>query len=223
MPLVFSYAYGGKPPTSSQQNPAMFPDTSIIPNMFPNSEFDPTWTQKLAAAYENITPKTKPSTKDFPTYSNTHNAPLQFAPEPSDGSAPGSTTHPTLAILLGASTSTYDTNVIDAPTVTSPQVSGLSQAGLQSAGQPNFYPTIRGAKIRVHSAEVLTGHGFDDKVNGDDPALMRQPTQAASNFHISRPMCSTARLRTELPPRAMSSLVSSLGGTRHRSIRGTST
>lgn len=77
-----------------------------------------------------------------------------------DAGQRGATTHPALSITLGAATTGQDPNASANP-------AGASQAALESAGQPNFYPTIQSARIRVHAAELLTGTAFNDA--GTDP------------------------------------------------------
>jgi hypothetical protein len=99
------------------------------------------------------------------TWSQIGGAPLRFAPEVAvDGgdAAAGATTHPTLLIVLGAATSTKNEN---ASTKT---FSGPGSTVLQNAGQPNFYPTIASARIRLHAADALLGKDFSDE-NGSPP------------------------------------------------------
>jgi hypothetical protein len=90
-------------------------------------------------------------------YSYINGTSVRFA---HDAGRRGVTTHPALSITLGAATTGQDPNASANP-------AGASQAALESAGQPNFYPTIQSARIRVHAAEVLTGAAFKDA--GTDP------------------------------------------------------
>jgi hypothetical protein len=91
------------------------------------------------------------------TYSYISGTSVRFA---HDAGQRGATTHPALSITLGAATTGQDPNASANP-------AGTSQAALESAGQPNFYPTIQSARIRVHAAELLTGSAFKDA--GTDP------------------------------------------------------
>jgi hypothetical protein len=138
MPLVF--IYGEDPATQFEQ-----------------SEFSPTWTSLVAERYA--------ATTFHAIFSATGGVPLTFAPETTDASGKtvvGGTTHPTLGITLGVSQSNADPN---APADDQP--AGLSSAALQSAGQPDFYPTIANAQIRLHAADALTGGPFTG--SGNDP------------------------------------------------------
>jgi hypothetical protein len=112
----------------------------------------------LLAHYNN-----QPQHITHPYWADGGGQPLQFAPTPFPLKA-GSTTHPALLVALGVSSSTTDNNsnpVTYAPTA--------SEADLEAAGQPNFYPTIGSARIRMHSAEVLTGNSFADKAPATPP------------------------------------------------------
>jgi vacuolar-type H+-ATPase subunit H len=84
---------------------------------------------------------------------------MRFAPEVGSAGV-GGTTHPTLGIQLGAATSEYD------PYSAQPNVSGPGPTRLTEVAQPNFYPTIRGASIRLHAVEHLTGTSLDDNSPG---------------------------------------------------------
>ncbi len=95
---------------------------------------------------------------DHPRYAYLSGTSLRFA---HDGGERGATTHPVLSITLGAATTAHDQNSSKRP------AGAATQATLESAGQPNFYPTINSARIRVHAAEVLTGMAFQD--SGTDP------------------------------------------------------
>jgi hypothetical protein len=99
------------------------------------------------------------------TWSQIGGAPLRFAPEVAvDGkTVAGATTHPTLLLVLGAATSTKDENS------SIKTFSGPGSSVLQDAGQPNFYPTISSARIRLHAADALLGKDFSDE-NGPPPA-----------------------------------------------------
>ena len=78
------------------------------------------------------------------------------------GGVAGGTRHPTLSIMLAGATSSYDPNGTSQPTSPGP-------AALEAANQPDFYPVLRRARIRLHAAEVLTGGDVDD--SGGDGLL----------------------------------------------------
>jgi len=102
------------------------------------------------------------------TWSTIGGAPMRFAPEVLVGGKPnaGATTHPTLLLELGAATSEEDPNVTAGGKLTKFQGPGAQV--LEKAGQPNFYPVISGARIRLHAADALMGKDFSDE-NGSPP------------------------------------------------------
>lgn len=125
-----------------------------------SSEFDTTngsLAVKLAGDYDQ-----RVDGQDPKTWSYLNAAPMRFAPEVASG-APGATTHPTLIVQLGVARTNRDPN---APTAVPPNT--LTTAELEAAGQPNFYPVIANARIRLHAAEVLTGGEFTDS-GANDP------------------------------------------------------
>ncbi|MGO9910177.1 MAG: hypothetical protein ACLPQS_03315, partial [Acidimicrobiales bacterium] len=126
------------------------------------SEYDPTKTMNWVNAYMTLAGENTPS---HDTWSATGGSRLKFAPElAGPGGGPGATTHPTLGIVLGASNTTYD------PVATNSQLpASLTPTELGNLGQPNFYPTIKAARIKLHAAEVLTGNGFADVAKTPDP------------------------------------------------------
>jgi hypothetical protein len=124
-------------------------------NQYPNSEYS-SWTETLMVAYNDASF----FNPGHATWSGTGGTALRFA---DDSLLTGGTTHPTLAIVLGAATTETDANASGAP------ASPATAAELQAAGQPNFYPTIRSARIRLHAADVLTGSNFEDQA-GSEPS-----------------------------------------------------
>ena len=117
------------------------------------------FTEQLARAYDQL-PSINATGPGNQTYSFTGGAPLRLAPE---AGVQGGTTHPTLALTLGAATTRTDAGAAAGPP------SPASRAALVAAGQPNFYPTIRSARVRLHAADVLTGTTFTDAQPAGDP------------------------------------------------------
>jgi hypothetical protein len=142
--------------------------------------------QSIVNAYNTkaqaIPQATGQSTTDPPTWAVTGGAPIRLAPEvaligsppPGTGAGQGATTHPVLSIALGAATTDTDANLVIGRVVSKRGTNPLATpdpattAQLLAAGQPNFYPTIRTARLRLHAADVLTGGDFDDQ--GSDPS-----------------------------------------------------
>jgi hypothetical protein len=121
------------------------------------SEFDtepsgstPCLGQQLATNYAALS-------NDARYWSTIGGVPMQFAPGPGGISPSSATTHPTLLIALGGATTRADVNSgSNAPP------SPASSTTLTDAFQPNFYPTIRTTRVRLHVAEALTGAPFTD-------------------------------------------------------------
>jgi hypothetical protein len=111
--------------------------------------------EKLIAGYTNQ-PRGTRTDPVHAYWSLLGGTPLQFAPTP-DPIKTGSTTHPTLLVALGVASTTADHNA--APATFNRTV---SEHTLEVTGQPNFYPTIGSARIRMHAAEILTGNAFTD-------------------------------------------------------------
>jgi hypothetical protein len=98
------------------------------------------------------------------SHSTINGAKLRFAPDATGAHAAGQTTHPTLLIVLGAATTAHNEN-------TSPSsfAANASEKHLTTTGQPNFYPTIKSARVRLHAAETLKGASFHDTRPKNDP------------------------------------------------------
>ena len=86
--------------------------------------------------------------------------PILYAPVVTTNPNQGATTHPTLAITLGAAT---PANVpMPAPNPVIPNPSPASTASLEAVNQPAFYPSLLTAQIRLPAAEALSRSSFDD-------------------------------------------------------------
>jgi hypothetical protein len=111
------------------------------------------WSEELAEKYLQA------QNGSNQTWSQISGAPLRFAPEVVvDGkTAAGATTHPTPLVVLGAATSTKNENS------SVKTFSGPGSSVLEAAGQPNFYPTISSARIRLHAADALVGKDYSDE------------------------------------------------------------
>lgn len=132
---------------------------------YPYSQFDTTQMGDIAAAYNALGQQSSPSSQVTSLVAGT---PILYAPEiTTNGAAnPGATTHPTLAITLGAATPA------SVPTATPnqqpgsdqyvPPISPASSASLMAANQPAFYPSLLTAQIRLPAAETLSRSSFDD-------------------------------------------------------------
>jgi len=82
---------------------------------------------------------------------------VKYGPEA--GGHAGATTHPTIAVILGAATTVNDPNAtVDSP---SPPTADT----LKAIDQPAFYPTIASARIRLSAVEALTKGALDDSVD----------------------------------------------------------
>ncbi len=136
----------------------------------PFNEFDADQMGQIATAYNALGQQTDPSDLVTTPVAGT---PILYAPEVTTNGAakPGVTSHPTLAITLGAATP------VDVPTPTPnppvgsdqyvpPNPSPVSEATLTAANQPAFYPSLLRAQIRLPAAETLSRSSFDD---GTDP------------------------------------------------------
>jgi hypothetical protein len=95
--------------------------------------------------------------------------PILYAPEVTNNGVPkpGATTHPTLAITLGAASTTQVPTPTPDPAKGSDQyiapfTSTVSTAELTAANQPAFYPSLLQAQIRLPAAETLSRGSFDD-------------------------------------------------------------
>lgn len=144
MPLVFVYGH------DSQSSYATGYEFAV------GSSANPGFCEYLVNAYHNQ--------NQHQRYADAGGARVLFAPEA--GGPVGGTTHPTLSIMLGAATSSYD------PSQTAASPSSPGQDALAAAGQPNFYPVLRRARIRLHAAEVLIGGDLDDS---NDDSLIPGP------------------------------------------------
>ncbi len=109
------------------------------------------WTEELVEMYKAVR-----ESGSHQTWSRPGGAPLRFAPEVPGKTTKGNTTHPTLLLVLGAATSTSNEN-------SSAEPSGPGEAALINAAQPNFYPTISSARVRLHAADALRGEDFSDE------------------------------------------------------------
>jgi hypothetical protein len=123
-----------------------------------------TWTEELVEKYLQA------QGGSHQTWSQAGGAPLRFAPEVAvkGKTVAGATTHPTLLLVLGAATSTKDENS------STKTFSGPGASVLKNAGQPNFYPTISSARIRLHAADALVGKDYSDEKgapSGGRPAV----------------------------------------------------
>jgi hypothetical protein len=147
MPLAFVYGYdkNGRNGAPGGSNTSSF-----------SSEYSSTWTDKVVKAYLADTSHQKWSQVG---------GHIRFAPElPSKAESIGQTTHPALLIEFGAATTDTDANASS-----SPFSEVASEATLAGAGQPNFFPTIRTARIRVHAADTMAGGDFKDARPSGDP------------------------------------------------------
>jgi hypothetical protein len=115
------------------------------------------WAEELAQKYSEA------QGGSHQTWSEIGGAPMRFAPEVIVDGKPnaGATTHPTLLLELGAATSEEDPNLTAGSKLTKFQGPGAQV--LEKAGQPNFYPVIVGARIRLHAADALMGKDFSDE------------------------------------------------------------
>ena len=122
------------------------------------SEFDASWPAQLIHYYQVQAGRHATSTP-------TNAAPLTFAPVPAKA-PPGSTTHPTLLITVGRGKHPTGPERGERSQRLGPGRPG-SPAGpdtLQAAGQPNFYPTISSARVRLRAADALVA--LDGHHNG---------------------------------------------------------
>ena len=122
------------------------------------SEFEASWPAQLIHYYQVQAGR-------HATSAPTNAAPLTFATVPAKA-PPGSTTHPTVLITVGAASTQLDPNVVNVPNGSDRAAPG-SPAGpdtLQAAGQPNFYPTISSARVRLRAADALVA--LDGDHNG---------------------------------------------------------
>jgi len=148
----------------SLQLPLAFVFASDAP-AFPYNEYDATQMGDIAAAYNALGQQSNPSSMVTSLVAGT---PILYAPEITTNGVPnpGATTHPTLAITLGAATSA------SVPTPTPNQEPGsdqyvppclpASQASLMEVNQPAFYPSLLTAQIRLPAAESLSRSSFND-------------------------------------------------------------
>jgi hypothetical protein len=129
------------------------------------NQFDTTQMGDIAAAYNALGQQSSPSSRVTSLVAGT---PILYAPEVTANGAPnpGATTHPTLALTLGAATPA------SVPTPTPNQQPGSDQyvppyppastASLMAVNQPAFYPSLLTAQIRLPAAETLSRSSFDD-------------------------------------------------------------
>jgi hypothetical protein len=104
-------------------------------------------------------------------WSYTNGALLQYAPDgpPGPQGQQGATSHNTLMVVVGASNTQGDVNQ------STPPADPASAATLQANNQPNFYPVIQSARIRLHAADVITGGAFSDKPPTTNPPVSESP------------------------------------------------
>jgi hypothetical protein len=145
LPLVFVFAHDASTYTYNQYDAAQMGD--------------------IAAAYNALGQQSNPSSMVTSSVAGT---PILYAPEVTTNGVPnpGATTHPTLAITLGAATPA------SVPTPTPNQDPGsdqyvpppppTSQASLTEVNQPAFYPSLLTAQIRLPAAESLSRSSFND-------------------------------------------------------------
>ncbi len=112
----------------------------------PFNEFDATQMGEIATAYNALGQQASPSDLVTTPVAGT---PILYAPEVTTNgvAAPGATTHPTLAITLGAATPVDVPTPTPNPPVSSdqyvpPNPSPVSEATLTAANQPAFYPSL---------------------------------------------------------------------------------
>jgi len=121
-------------------------------NNFADTQYDWNVTQWLCDGYNDQAL----TSSAFPRVMSFGGRKVRYAPE---AGPPGATTHPTIAVILGAATTTSDPNA----TKSSPPSADDSK--LKSVDQPAFYPTIASARIRLSAVEALTRGALDDSVD----------------------------------------------------------
>jgi hypothetical protein len=154
MPLVFVVASDGTLDPPHDQDA-------------PYNQFDATQMQAIADAYNALGQQANgPSNLVTSPVAGT---PIIYAPEVvvNGVDKPGATTHPTLALTLGAATTVNVPTPTPNPPVDSdqyipPNPSPVSTGSLTAANQPAFYPTLLRAQIRLPAAETLTRSSLDD-------------------------------------------------------------
>lgn len=134
-------------------------------SIYTYNEYDATQMGDIATAYNALGQQSNPSSMVTSLVAGT---PILYAPEVTTNGVPnpGATTHPTLAITLGAATPA------SVPTPTANQEPGSDQyvppyppaspASLMAVDQPAFYPSLLTAQIRLPAAESLSRSSFND-------------------------------------------------------------
>jgi hypothetical protein len=138
-------------------------------------QFDATQMGDIAAAYNALGQQSNPSSKVTSLVAGT---PILYAAEVTTNGVPkpGATTHPTLAITLGAATpASVPTPTPNQPPGSDqyvpPPSSPTSSDSLQAVNQPAFYPSLLTARIRLPAAEALSRSSFDDKTGPGGVAI----------------------------------------------------
>jgi hypothetical protein len=129
-------------------------------------EYDATQMGDIAAAYNALGQQSNPSSQVTSLVAGT---PILYAPEVTTNGVPnpGATTHPTLAITLGAATpdsvpTPTPNQPPDSDQYVPPPSSPALQTDLQAVNQPAFFPSLLTAQIRLPAAESLSRSSFND-------------------------------------------------------------